>query len=246
MAEKIRVVIADDHAVVREGLRSMLAKEPGIELVAEATDGVQAVHQASLVKPDVILLDVVMPRLDGLEAIVEIKKIRPEAGIIMLTYFADDEKVLSALRSGAEGFLTKDSSPQELVDAITTVSHGEGFVSPTIASKILREINHSPKLPPARAPLTEREADILKLLAHGLTNDEIAAKLVVSERTVRTHVSNMLAKLHLANRTQAVLYALREGIVDLDAGDDRYREEDFLKGNNHGTYQNPDTPAALR
>jgi two-component system, NarL family, response regulator LiaR len=216
MTGKIRILIADDHAVVREGLRTMLNREPDMELVAEATDGVQAVHLASVLKPDVVLLDVVMPRMDGLEAIPEIKKTCPEACIIMLTYFADDEKVFSALRLGAQGFLTKDSSQQELIKAITTVCQGEGFLSPTLASKVLRDINHSPTIPAAKSPLTEREAEILELLAQGLTNDQIAAKLILSERTVRTHVSNMLAKLHLANRTQAALYALREGLAKLD------------------------------
>jgi NarL family two-component system response regulator LiaR len=219
MTEKIRILIADDHAVVREGLRAMLTREPDIELVAEATDGVQAVNQARVLKPDVVLLDVVMPRMDGLEAIPEIKKTCPEARIVMLTYFADDEKVFSAIRLGAQGFLTKDSSEQELIKAITTVCQGEGFLSPTLASKVLREINQPPVIPATKGPLTEREVEILELLAQGLTNDQIAAKLVLSERTVRTHVSNMLAKLHLANRTQAVLYALREGLAKLDESD---------------------------
>jgi NarL family two-component system response regulator LiaR len=137
----------------------------------------------------------------------------------MLTYFADDEKVFSALRLGAQGFLTKDSSQQELIKAITTVCQGEGFLSPTLASKVLREINQPPTIPATKGPLTEREAEILEFLAQGLTNDQIAAKLVLSERTVRTHVSNMLAKLNLANRTQAVLYALREGLAKLDESD---------------------------
>jgi NarL family two-component system response regulator LiaR len=229
MSDKIKVLIADDHAIVREGLRSVLSKEPDIELVAEAMDGVQAVAQVKALKPDIILLDVVMPRMDGLETLTEIKKTWPAGRIIMLSYLANDENVLTALRAGADGFLAKDCSPHELVDAITAVAQGEGFISPTIASKILREINHSSKIQPARTPLTQREADILKLLAHGLTNYEIAAKLVVSERTVRTHVSNILAKLHLANRTQAVLYALREGLAELDTGGGGCPEGDVIQ-----------------
>jgi len=215
MTDKIRILIADDHAIVREGLRALLATEPDLELVAEATDGVQAVDKARALKPDVILLDLMMPRMDGVEAIAEIKKDWQEARIIVLTSFSDDEKVFSAIRSGALGYLLKDSSPQDLLHAIHTVANGEGFLSPTIASKVMREINQPPKLPPTKDPLTERENEILQLVAQGLTNDQIAEKLVVSERTVRTHVSNILAKLQLANRTQAALYALKEGLASL-------------------------------
>lgn len=215
MTEKIRILIADDHAIVREGLRALLATEPDLELVAEAIDGIQAVTKARALMPDVILLDLMMPRMDGVEAIVEIKKDWGEARIIVLTSFSDDEKVFSAIRSGALGYLLKDSSPQDLLHAIHTVANGEGFLSPSIASKVMREINQPPKLPPTKDPLTERENEILQLVAQGLTNDQIAEKLVVSERTVRTHVSNILAKLQLANRTQAALYALKEGLASL-------------------------------
>ena len=217
MSDKIRILIADDHAIVREGLRALLATESDLELVAEASDGVQAVTKAHALKPDVILLDMMMPRKDGLEALVEIKQNMPEARIIVLTSFSDDEKVFSAIRNGALGYLLKNSSPQDLLQAIHTVASGEGFLSPSIASKVMREINQPPKLPPTKDPITEREAEILQFVAKGLTNDEIAEKLVVSERTVRTHVSNILAKLQLANRTQAALYALREGIAKLDS-----------------------------
>lgn len=215
MTEKTRILIADDHAIVREGLRALLATEPDLELVGEATDGLQAVTKARALKPDVILLDLMMPRMDGVEAIAEIKKDWQEARIIVLTSFSDDEKVFAAIRSGALGYLLKDSSPQDLLHAIHTVATGEGFLSPAIASKVMREINQPPKLPPTKDPLTERENEILQLVAQGLTNDEIAEKLVVSERTVRTHVSNILAKLQLANRTQAALYALKEGLASL-------------------------------
>jgi NarL family two-component system response regulator LiaR len=215
MGQKIRILIADDHAIVREGLRALIATEPDLELVGEATDGIQAVSKAQTLKPDVILLDLMMPRLDGVEAINEIKKSWQEARIIVLTSFSDDEKVFSAIRSGALGYLLKDSSPSDLLQAISTVANGEGFLSPAIASKVMREINQPPKLPPTRDPLTEREVEILQLVAQGLTNDGIAEKLVVSERTVRTHVSNILAKLQLANRTQAALYALKEGLASL-------------------------------
>jgi two-component system, NarL family, response regulator LiaR len=245
MSEKIRILIADDHAIVREGLRSLLSKAPGMELVAEATDGVQAVRQAGALKPDVILLDMVMPRMDGLEAIIEIKKIWPEARIVVLTSFSDDEKVFSAIRSGAQGYLTKDSSPEELVKAITTVCNGEGFLSPIIAAKVMQEINHPPQIPPTRGPLTGREVEILKLMAEGLTNDEVAEKLVLSERTVRTHVSNILAKLQLANRTQAVLYALRQGIANLDNEISDCSHDGFVGADFHGTYPNAEGPSAF-
>lgn len=217
MTENIRILIADDHAIVREGLRALLATEPDLDLVAEATDGLQAVTKARALKPDVILLDLMMPRMDGVEAITEIKKDWQDARIIVLTSFSDDEKVFAAIRNGALGYLLKDSTPQDLLHAIHTVANGDGFLSPSIASKVMREINQPPKLPPTKDPLTEREGEILQWVAQGLTNDEIAEKLVVSERTVRTHVSNILAKLQLANRTQAALYALREGIAKLDA-----------------------------
>jgi two-component system, NarL family, response regulator LiaR len=200
---------------VREGLRALLATEPGLDLVGEATDGIQAVNKARALKPDVILLDLMMPRMDGVEAILEIKRDWQEARIIVLTSFSDDEKVFLAIRSGALGYLLKDSSPQDLLQAIYTVANGEGFLSPVIASKVMREIKQPPKLPPTKDPLTNREVEILQLVAQGLTNDEIAEKLVVSERTVRTHVSNILAKLQLANRTLAALYALKEGLASL-------------------------------
>lgn len=216
MNETIRILIADDHAIVREGLRALLATESNLELVGEASDGAQAVDKARALKPDVILLDMLMPRKEGLEALIEIKQNMPEARVIVLTSFSDDERVFSAIRSGALGYLLKDSSPQDLLQAIHTVANGEGFLSPSIASKVMREINQPPKLPPTKDPITEREVEILQHVAKGLTNDEIAEKLVVSERTVRTHVSNILAKLQLANRTQAALYALKEGIAKLE------------------------------
>jgi len=215
MTEMIRILIADDHAIVREGLRALLATEPDLQLVGEANDGLQAVSKVRELRPDVILIDMLMPRMDGLEAILEIRKDWPEAKIIVLTSFSDDERVFSAIRSGALGYLLKESSPQDLLQAIHSVARGEGFLSPTIASKVMRELNQPPKLPPTKDPLTEREVEILQLVAQGLTNDEIAEKLVVSERTVRTHVSNILAKLQLANRTQAALYALKEGLASL-------------------------------
>ena len=216
MSETIKLLIADDHAIVREGLRALIATEPGLELLDEASDGVQAVDKALALRPDVILLDMMMPRKDGLGAIHDIIKENPDARILVLTSFAEDEKVFPAIKAGALGYLLKDSSPQELLQAIRNVYSGEASLHPTIARKLMRELSQPVKLPPTTDPLTEREVEVLRLVAQGLSNDEIAERLVVSERTVRTHVSHILKKLHLANRTQMALYAVREGIAKLD------------------------------
>ncbi len=217
MGETIRLLIADDHAIVREGLRALIGTEPGLELVAEAGDGVEAVSKAHALKPDVILLDMMMPRKDGLGAIEEIMREQPNARILVLTSFAEDDKVFPAIKAGALGYLLKDSSPQELLQAIRLVYQGEASLHPTIARKLMRELNQPANLPPTTDPLTEREVEVLRLVAQGLSNDDIAEKLVVSERTVRTHVSHILDKLHLANRTQMALYAIREGIAKFDS-----------------------------
>jgi len=212
----IRVLIADDHAIVREGLRWLLHTEPDMELVGEAADGVEAVVKARSLRPDVIVLDLVMPRMGGIEAIREIKKERPDARILVLTSFAEDERVFPAIRGGALGYLLKDSSPQELLRAIREVHQGQGSMHPTIARKVMRELQRPPDRQRTEEPLTPREVEILSLVAQGLSNQKIADRLVVSERTVRSHISSVLGKLHLANRTQAALYALREGLAYLD------------------------------
>jgi NarL family two-component system response regulator LiaR len=212
----IRVLITDDHAIVREGLRGLISSEPGMEVVGEAADGNEAVSLAHSLQPDVILLDLVMPRKGGLEAIAEITQENPQAHILVLTSFAEDEKVFAAIKRGALGYLLKDSSPQELLQAIREVSQGESSLHPTIARKLIRELGQPSDLPPAEEPLTVREVEVLQLVAQGFTNQEIADRLVISERTVRNHVSSDLDKLHLANRTQAALYALREGLASLD------------------------------
>lgn len=212
----IRVLIADDHPIVRDGLRTLINTEPGMELVGEAVNGEDAVQKAIAQRPDVILMDLVMPVKDGLEAISEIKSIEPNIAILVLTSFSEEDKVFPAIRAGALGYLLKDSSPQQLLQAIYDVHRGEASLHPSIALQLIREINQPSDLPPAEDPLTERELDVLKLVAQGMTNQEIADRLYRSEWTVRTHVRNILSKLHLANRTQAALYALREGLAELD------------------------------
>lgn len=220
MENVLRILICDDHAVVCEGLRALIATEPDMEVVGEANDGAKAVDAFRALNPDVTLLDMVMPRLDGLEAIRIIKSEFPDARILVLTSFAEDDMVFPAIKSGALGYLLKDSSPEELIRAIRSVSRGEASLHPSIARRLILELSQPSSLPPTPEPLTERELEVLKLVAKGYSNEEIANTLVVSERTARGHVSSILSKLHLANRTQAALYALREGLASLnnDAG----------------------------
>lgn len=216
MDEAIRILVADDHPVVREGLRLLISTEPDLVLVGEAVDGLDVVAKEQTLRPDVILLDLVMPRQDGIAAISAIRQTNLHARILVLTSFAQDDKLFPAVKAGALGYLLKDAAPSDILTAIREVARGEASLQPIIALKVLRELNRPPDLPLAKDPLTERELAVLRLVAGGLANEEIADRLVISERTVRTHVSNILAKLHLANRTQATLYALREGIAPLD------------------------------
>lgn len=215
MAGKIRVLIADDHPVVREGLRGLLEIQPNIDLVGEAVDGVDAIEKARSLSPDVILLDMVMPRKDGVQAIAEIKAENPDARILVLTSFSEGEKAFPAIKAGALGYLLKDSSPDELLQAISSVYGGEVSLHPSIARMLVQQLSQPSDLPPTEEPLTERELEVLQLIAKGMSNQEIADALVVGERTVSTHVSNILDKLQLANRTQAALYALRKGLASL-------------------------------
>jgi NarL family two-component system response regulator LiaR len=211
----IRVLIVDDHTVVRDGLQALITAEPGMQVVGSAADGVEAVSMARELKPDVILLDLVMPRMDGVQTILEIKKDNPEARILVLTSFAENHQVFSAIKSGAMGYLMKDTSSEELIQAIRDTYNYQPAMQPKIARQLMQDIQSQGSKPGSEMALTEREIEILQLVALGKTNQEIADDLVLSERTVRTHITNILAKLGLSNRTQAALYALREGIAHI-------------------------------
>ena len=217
MSQAIRVLIVDDHTIVRKGIRALLTEIAGIEVVGEAADGQEAVSQANNLRPDVILMDLAMPKMDGIEATRQIKTSQPESRILVMTSFATDDKVLPAIKAGALGYLLKESAPEDLVQAIHQIHRGESSLHPTIARKVLEEITHPSERPPTPDPLTKREAEVLLLVAQGLSNQDIARKLHISDPTVRSHVSNIMSKLHLATRIQAALYALREGLVSLDA-----------------------------
>jgi len=214
--ENIRILIADDHAVVREGLHSLIDTEPGMAVVGEAADGQQALDRAQTLQPDVILLDMVMPRKGGLEVIDGLREKTPEVRILVLTSFADDDMLFPAIKAGALGYLLKNASPRRLLAAIRDVYRGEPSLSSDVAKKLMLELQRPSSLPPTEEPLTARELEVLRLVAQGRANQEIAEELVIGEGTVRTHVSNILSKLHLANRTQAALYALREGLASLE------------------------------
>jgi two-component system, NarL family, response regulator LiaR len=215
----IRVLIADDHSIVRRGIRALLSETGGFEVVAEASDGLEAVLRADETRPDVILMDLLMPGMDGIEATRRITSQQPGARILVLTSFAADNKIFPAIKAGAQGYLLKDSSPEDLVRAIRQVARGEPALHPTVAHKLLQEVARPADLKPAPEALTPREMAVLRLIAQGLSNQEIADALHISEPTVRTHVSRILGKLHLASRTQAALYAVREGLTAEDEAD---------------------------
>ncbi|NIW46384.1 MAG: response regulator [Gammaproteobacteria bacterium] len=212
----MRVLVVDDHAIVRKGVKALLAEVEGIEVVGEASEGEEAIALVDELQPDVIMMDLVMPKMDGIEAIARITDKYPDARILALTSFANDDKVFPAIKSGALGYLLKDSDPNELIPAIRQVYRGEPSINPSIARKVLREISQPSDHPPTPDPLTERELEVLRLVAKGRDNQKIASQLHVAEVTVRTHVSHILSKLHLANRVQAALYALKEGLVSLE------------------------------
>jgi NarL family two-component system response regulator LiaR len=214
---KIGILIADDHPVVRRGLRALIETEPQMEVLGEATDGVEAVQKAKSLNPDVILLDLVMPKKDGISAISDIKGDNPEARILVLTSFAEDEQVMPAIKAGALGYLLKDSSPAELIAAIREIFEGGSSLDPAVARRLVSEVTQPAGRDAGIDELTDREVDVLRVLAKGMSNQEIAEQLSLSERTVGKHVSNVLVKLNVTNRTQAALYAVREGLADADA-----------------------------
>ncbi len=217
MKNAIRLLIADDHDIVRRGIRLLLTTEKDMQVVGEAGNGAEAVEMAASLEPDVILMDIVMPEMDGIEATRRITAQRPGSRILVLTSFAADDKVFPAVKAGALGYLLKDSTPEQLVEAIRQVHRGEPSLEPSIARKVLQELSRPAGAGPQTVdPLTERELEVLRLIAQGLSNKDIAAKIFVAEWTVRSHVSNILGKLHLASRTQAALYALRSGLASLD------------------------------
>ena len=218
MDKQIRILIVDDHAIVREGLRGLINIEPDMELVGEAASGKEGVDKALALHPDVILMDLLMPGLDGVTAIKEIKAKWQEACVLVLTSFLEDDKVFPAIESGALGYILKDTQPEELLEAIRRVHQGETMLHPSIAKKIMQRIQErsGESKKDDGQELTEREVDVLRLLAQGDGDREIAEKLFISERTVHFHVGNILSKLHLANRTQAALYAIRKGLAKPD------------------------------
>ena len=212
MAERTRLLICDDHAVVRQGLTAFLALQDDIEIAGEAADGEQAVAQALALRPHVVLMDLVMPRVDGVEAIRRIRAALPETHVIVLTSFLDDDKVFPAIRAGADGYLMKDVSPQDLAKAIRMARAGEPLLHPDVARRLMDEASREGAAAPA-GRLTERETEVLRLIAKGQSNKEIARELTLAEKTVKAHVSNILQKLGVADRTQAALYAVREHIA---------------------------------
>ncbi len=212
---KIRLLVVDDQTVVREGLVAILANYPEVEVVGQASDGNQALEIVKQAKPNVVLLDLVMPGLDGLATIPKIREIAPGARILVVTSFAESDRVYQAIKAGALGYILKDATREQLIQAIRDVAQGRASLQPSIAVKLIQEINHPSELLYTADPLTRRELETIRLIARGLSNQEIAAELVVNERTIAKYVSSILDKLHLANRTQAALYALREGITDL-------------------------------
>lgn len=207
----IRIVLVDDHAVVRQGLRFLLEQQPDMEVVGEGKDGAQGLVLVTSLLPDVVLLDLLMPRMDGIDAVREMKRLTPHTQVIILTSYYEDEQVFGAIKAGAISYLLKDAGPEELVEAVRAAARGEGVLHPQVAARVLREMQQRTPL----QELTTRELDVLTLIARGRSNAEIAVELVIGEGTVKTHVSNILTKLHLADRTQAAIYALQQRLVPL-------------------------------
>ncbi len=216
MDAKIRVLIVDDHSVVREGLRTILSMEPDMVVVGEAGNGLDAVRQALDLTPDVVIMDLALPGQSGIEATREIKSRQPRIRILVLTSFSEDKQVIAAIQAGALGYMLKDSTAAALIQAVRVVYRDQPTLHPEVAHRLKQRQTTHPPVELPEAALTSRERQVLALLAKGLSNQEIAIQLTVSELTVRSHVGSILAKLNVDNRTRAALYALRHGLVDLD------------------------------
>ncbi len=213
MTEPITVLIVDDHQVVRQGLRDFLELHDTIRVVGEASNGSAGVQQVQTLLPDVVLMDLMMAEMDGITATRRIRQISPRTQVIVLTSFVDDNSIFPAIQAGAISYLLKDVSPEDLAQAIIAAHRNEGTLHPAVAARMMQEMHRAPVASPSGEHLTERELDVLRLIAQGKSNREIADLLVISEKTVKTHVSNVLSKLHLADRTQAAIYALRQRLV---------------------------------
>jgi len=214
MSETITVLLVDDHAVVRQGVRTFLETQADLTVVAEAGSGEEAVRLAAQHVPYVVLMDLIMPDMDGVEATRKVKQVSPRSQVVVLTSYHEDEHIFPALKAGALSYVLKDLSAEELADAVRKAAIGEAVLHPRVASRVIKELQgiRSDKVNPF-TELSERELEVLKLIADGMSNAEMAAKLVLSEKTIKGHVSNILSKLHLADRTQAAVYAWREGVV---------------------------------
>ncbi len=225
MSQPIRILVADDHPVVRDGLVAMLGTQPDFEVVGEAATGAQAVERATALHPDVVFLDLEMPEMDGVEALRRIRETQPDTQVIVLTVFDSDERIMAAVRAGAQGYLLKGAPRDEIFKAVRVVYDGGSLLEPVVASRLLRRVSRGAEGSSTEA-LTPRELEVLRLLADGLPNKEIAARLVVSERTVKFHVSSILTKLGASNRTEALRRAAQQGLIDLQqaappSGEDR-------------------------
>ena len=213
MSEPISVLIVDDHAVVRQGVRAFLETHPDIIVVGEAASGTEALRLVQEHVPDVAIVDLLLPEMDGIETTRQIRRISPHTRVVVLTSYDDDRYIFPALRAGALSYILKEVSPAELVEAIRRAARGEAVLHPRVARRVIQEIRGEEAGLNPFAELTERELEVLRLIAEGLSNAEIAERLVISQKTVKDHVSNILSKLHLADRTQAAVYAWREGLV---------------------------------
>jgi len=215
MSNPIRILVADDHPVVRDGLVAILSTQPDFDVVGEAGNGTEAVERAMTLQPDVMLLDLEMPELDGVEVLRRLAQSNPEVRVIVFTAFDTDERILGAVQAGAQGYLLKGAPRKELFEAVRVVHAGGSLLQPVVASKLLRQVSHQSQAVPTVEALTPREEEVLRLLAQGLQNKEIAAQLVISERTVKFHVSSIMSKLGAGNRTEAVTLAAQQGLIAL-------------------------------